>query len=247
VTIRRIKIVVEYNGSGYHGWQIQQNAHTVQAEIENAIFAITGEKVRVAGAGRTDAGVHAYGQTAHFDTKAAIPAEKFQYALNAVLPKDIAVISSEAAEPGFHARYSATGKTYQYKILNRKARSPLAENLAWHIPEPLDFDQMKTASSLFTGMHDFSSFCASGHNIKDFTRTITESSWSRENGYLVYTIRGSGFLYKMVRTIVGTMVEIGLGKRSPDTVPELLTNKNREMAGITAPPFGLYLVSVDYD
>jgi tRNA pseudouridine38-40 synthase len=247
VTTRRIKIIVEYNGSGYHGWQVQQNAHTVQAEIENAILAITGEKVRITGAGRTDAGVHAYGQTAHFDTKSTIPADKFQYALNAVLPKDIAVISSENAEPEFHARYSATSKTYQYKIINRRVRSPLAENMAWHIPEPLDFDQMAAAALLFIGTHDFSSFCSSGHSLSNFTRTITASKWSREDGYLVYTICGSGFLYKMVRIIVGTMVEIGLRKRSPDTVPELLTNKEREKAGITAPPFGLYLVSVDYD
>jgi len=247
VTTRRIKIVVEYNGSGYHGWQVQQNGHTVQAEIENAIFAITGEKVRVTGAGRTDAGVHAYGQTAHFDTKSAIPADKFQYALNAVLPKEVAVISSEEADPGFHARYSATSKTYRYKIINRRIRSPLAENMAWHIPEPLDFEQMKAAASLFIGTHDFSSFCSSGHNISDFTRTITASQWNPEDDYLVYTVQGNGFLYKMVRIIVGTMVEIGLGKRLPDTVTELLANGEREKAGITAPPFGLYLVSVDYD
>ncbi|HAA25777.1 MAG TPA: tRNA pseudouridine(38-40) synthase TruA [Ruminiclostridium sp.] len=247
MAVRRIKIIVEYNGTGYHGWQVQNNAHTIQAEIENAIFAITGEKVRVTGAGRTDAGVHAYGQTAHFDTESAIPADKFQYALNAVLPKDIAVISSEEAGPGFHARYSATSKTYQYKVINRITRSPLAENMAWHIPEPLDFDQMAAASSFFLGTHDFSSFCSSGHNISNFTRTITVSQWSRDGDYLVYTIRGNGFLYKMVRIIVGTMVEIGLGKRSPAAVPELLADKERKKSGITAPPYGLYLVRVDYD
>jgi len=247
VAARRIKIVVEYNGAGYHGWQVQHNAHAVQAEIEKAIFAVTGEKVRVTGAGRTDAGVHAYGQTAHFDTESAIPAEKFQYALNAFLPKDIAVISSEEAEPGFHARYSATSKTYQYKIFNRKTRSPLAENMAWHVPEPLDFAEMAKASSLFLGTHDFSSFCSSGHNISNFTRTITVSQWSRDGDYLIDTIRGNGFLYKMVRIIVGTMVEIGLGKRSPDTVPELLANRDRKKSVITAPPHGLYLVSVEYD
>jgi len=245
--LRRIKLTIEYDGSEFHGWQIQSNAHTIQAEMEDAVFKITGEKVRVTGAGRTDAGVHALGQVAHFDTSSVIPADKFKNALSAVLPAGVAVICSEEVDFNFHSRFSATGKTYEYKILNRPIRSPLMENRSWHIREALDLKALKQAAEVFPGTHDFSSFCASGRIIYDFERRIYESEWNVQEDFLIYRVTGNGFLYNMVRIMVGTMAEVGMGKRKPESISDILQGKNRDLAGITAPPQGLYLVKVHYD
>jgi len=246
VPSRRIKLVIEYDGSFYHGWQIQKNVPSVQEEIEKAVFRITGEKVSVTGSGRTDAGVHAYGQAAHFDTESRIPADKFAEVLNTVLPPSIAVVSSKEVPPGFHARFSAIKKTYKYKILNRPVRSPIMDKRAWHVPWPLDIGSMNRAASFFTGFHDFTAFCASGHSVTDFERHIYHSGWTEEGGLLVYTVTGNGFLYNMVRIMTGTMVEVGLNKRPAESIPGLLEKKDRRLAGITAPPQGLYLWEVDY-
>lgn len=245
--LKRIKLVIEYDGSCFHGWQIQHNVATIQEEVEKAIFRITGEKTSVYGSGRTDAGVHAYGQAAHFDTKSKIPAEKFSEVLNTVLPPSIAVISSEEVCSDFHARFSAVNKTYKYKILNRRFRSPIMEKKAWHIPYPLDIQSMNKAAADFIGFHDFSAFCASGHSVTSFERHIYASEWTVEDGCLVYTVTGNGFLYNMVRIMTGTMVEIGLKKRPVDGILELIENKDRRQAGVTAPPHGLYLWEVNYD
>lgn len=245
--LRRIKLTIEYDGTNYHGWQVQDNAHTVQAELENAILRITGERVRITGSGRTDTGVHALGQVAHFETSSMIPAEKFRKALSAVLPLDVAVISSEEVDFDFHSRFSATRKTYEYRILNRQIRSPLMEKRVWHIKEALDFKVLSQAAEAFLGTHDFSSFCASGRSISNFERTIHLSEWSERQGLLVYSVCGNGFLYNMVRIMVGTMIEAGLGKITPESISDILTEKNRNLAGITAPPQGLYLVEVHYD
>lgn len=244
---RRIKLIIEYDGSNYHGWQVQHNAVTVQEMLEKAIFRITGEQTRVTGAGRTDTGVHAYGQVAHFDTQSKIPAPKFTQALNAVLPNDVAVLSSEETDDGFHARFSTVGKTYEYKILNRHPRSPMMANRAWHIREPLNYDSMQQAAASFVGTHDFSAFCSSGHSTVTFDRTIFSSEWKRQGDCLIYRVTGNGFLYNMVRIMTGTMVEVGLKKRQPDSIEKLLEEKDRNKAGITAPPHGLYLVAVYYE
>jgi len=244
--LRRIKLTIEYDGSDFHGWQIQDNARTVQAVMENAVFKITGEKVRVTGAGRTDTGVHALGQVAHFDTGSTIPGEKFKDALSAVLPSSVAVICSEEVNFNFHSRFSATGKTYEYKILNRPIRSPIMEKRSWHIREALDFKALNQASELFIGTHDFSSFCASGRIVSSFERTIYLSEWIEQKDLLIYRVTGNGFLYNMVRIMVGTMVEAGMGKRKPESISGILCGKNRDLAGITAPPQGLYLVKVHY-
>lgn len=244
--LRRIKLVIEYDGSFFHGWQVQKNLTSVQEEIEKAIFKVTGEKVSVTGSGRTDAGVHAYGQAAHFDTESKIPADKFSIVLNTVLPPSVAVISSMEVPHDFHARFSAVKKTYKYKILNRPTRSPIMEKRAWHIPVPLDIGSMKKAASLFIGYHDFSAFCASGHNVKNFERHIYDSGWTVEGDLIEYTVTGSGFLYNMVRIMTGTMVEVGMGKRPAESISGLLEGKNRRQAGITAPPQGLYLWEVCY-
>lgn len=245
--VKRIKLIIEYDGSYFHGWQIQENLTTVQAEIEKAIFKVTGEKVTVHGSGRTDAGVHAYGQTAHFDTESRIPPEKFSDVLNTVLPPSVAVISSEEVPGDFHARFSAVKKTYKYKILNRKSRSPIMDKRAWHIPKPLDIHEMNRAAAFFIGFHDFSAFCASGHSVTNFERHIYASEWTVEGDCLVYTVSGSGFLYNMVRIMTGTMVEVGLNKRPAESIPEIIEKKDRRLAGITAPPQGLYLWEVCYD
>ncbi|NLM09898.1 MAG: tRNA pseudouridine(38-40) synthase TruA [Clostridiaceae bacterium] len=244
--LKRIKLVIEYDGSFFHGWQIQKNVITVQEEIEKAIFRITGEKVSVTGSGRTDAGVHAYGQTAHFDTESKIPAEKFSEVLNTVLPPSVAIVSSREVSADFHARFSAVKKTYKYKVLNRPVRSPIMEKRAWHIPKPLDIKSMNKAASYFIGFHDFTSFCASGHSVTDFERHIYHSEWTLEDDSLVYTVSGNGFLYNMVRIMTGTMVEVGLNKRQAENISELFEKKDRRLAGITAPPQGLYLWEVFY-
>lgn len=244
--IRRIKLVIEYDGSDFHGWQVQENAHSVQGEVERAIYKITGEKTRVTGASRTDTGVHAFGQVAHFDTASKIPPDKFAVVLNTVLPPEVSVISSEEVPANFHARFSSCGKIYEYRVLNRPIRSPILAKRAWHIREPLDLEAMQLAAPKFIGKHDFSSFCASGHSVITFERIITASGWQRDGECLVYRVSGNGFLYNMVRIMTGTMVEIGLKKRPPEDIDALLDEKNRNKAGITAPPQGLYLVKVHY-
>jgi tRNA pseudouridine38-40 synthase len=244
---RRIKLIIEYDGTGFHGWQIQNNAHTVQEEMEKAILRITGEKIRIAGAGRTDAGVHAFGQVAHFDTLSRIPADRFAAALNSVLPETIAVITSEEVEQDFHARFSATGKTYEYRILNRQIRSPMITKRAWHVREKLDLSAMNAAALCFIGKHDFSAFCSSGHSVLTYERTIFSSEWLSEHDCLIYRVWGNGFLYNMVRIMVGTMVEVGMKKRDATEITKLLIEKDRNKAGITAPPQGLCLMKVHYD
>lgn len=239
-------MIIEYDGSAFHGWQLQNNARSVQGEMEKAVFRLTGEKARVTGASRTDTGVHAYGQTVHFDTESKIPAGKFAVALNSWLPEEVAVISSEEADPGFHARFSSTGKTYEYRVLNRYNRSPILAKRTWLVREPLNVQNMRKAASYFIGNHDFTSFCASGHSTVTFDRTIFTSEWLEDGDCLVYRVHGNGFLYNMVRIMTGTMVEIGMNKRPADDIARLLEKKDRNQAGITAPPQGLYLMKVHY-
>lgn len=243
---RRIKLTIEYDGSYFHGWQMQENAHSVQEELEKAILRLTGENSRVTGASRTDTGVHALGQVAHFDTHSRVPADKFVQALNSFLPPQVAIVLSEEAAPDFHSRFSATGKIYEYKVLNRKNRSPLLANRTWHVREDLDITAMNQAAQGFIGKHDFSAFCASGHSVRTFGRIIYSSEWKREGDILIYRVSGNGFLYHMVRIMTGTMVEIGKKKRPAEEIEALIAGRDRNLAGITAPPDGLYLVKVLY-
>jgi tRNA pseudouridine38-40 synthase len=243
---RNIKLTLEYDGSLYHGWQFQDNAVSVQEILSKAIKALTGEDVMPTGAGRTDAGVHACGQVANFRTESPIPAERFTPALNSLLPPGIAVLRSEEAEEGFHARFSAKGKHYRYLILNRPQRSPIWENRAWHVRGNLDLETMRQALSFLPGKHDFKAFCASGHQNVGFVRTITSLEVVREGDILRVDIRGDGFLYNMVRIIVGTMVDIGRGYLAPGVIPEALRTGDRNTLGMTAPAVGLYLMEVFY-
>jgi len=244
--MRNIKLVLEYDGSKYHGWQFQANANSVQQELATAIKKLTGESVIPDGAGRTDAGVHALGQVASFKTESSIPAEKFAPALNSILPPGICVLRSEQADPDFHPCFSAKGKHYCYLVLNRAQRSPLWETRAWHVRDRLDFEAMEKAARYFMGTHNFRAFCASGHQNKTFTRTIAHSSWQFGNEVLRYDTIGDAFLYNMVRIMTGTMIDIGRGRFPPEVILEAFETGERNTLGMTAPPEGLYLVEVFY-
>jgi tRNA pseudouridine38-40 synthase len=244
--MRKIKLVIEYDGSGYHGWQYQKNAISVQEVLSKAIKKLTGEDIIPDGAGRTDAGVHAYGQVASFITSSSIPAEKFTPALNTYLPDNISIIASEEADENFHARFSAKGKHYRYIIINRPQKSAIWASKAWHVRETLDFEAMKKAAGFFIGHKCFRAFCASGHSAKTFDRTVFYSQWHRDGEFLVYDTKGDGFLYNMVRIMVGTMVDIGKGRYKPEIIEEAIRNQQRNSIGVTAPPSGLYLMEVFY-
>ena len=244
--MRNIKLTLEYDGALYHGWQFQINAVSVQEILSRAIKELTGEDIIPDGAGRTDAGVHAYGQIASFSTQSSIPAAKFTPALNTLLPPGISILSSEEMDNDFHARFSAKGKHYRYLILNRPQRSPLWENRVWLIRDKLDFEAMRKASSYLPGTHSFRAFCASGRQNKSFIRTITQSSWEMEGDILKFDIYGDGFLYNMVRIIVGAMADIGRGRFKPEIIQEAFESEDRNTLGMTAPATGLYFVEVFY-
>jgi len=252
--MRNIKLTIEYDGTNYHGWQSQKNAVSVQDEIQKAIRELTGEDCLLIGAGRTDMGVHALGQVANFKTQSKVPADKFSYALNSLLPDDIVIKKSEEVSPDFHAQYSARGKKYMYLIYNSTRPSALLRDRAYFVPQKLDIAAMKKAAACFIGTHDFSAFRAVGSSAKTSVRTITNASLDvcndfslvARNNLLKFEIEGNGFLYNMVRIIVGTLVEIGIGKLPCDSVPGIIKSCDRKKAGRTAPPHGLYLVEVYY-
>jgi tRNA pseudouridine38-40 synthase len=260
------KLTLTYDGSGFHGWQVQPGLVTVQSSLSDAIERITGERLHPQGSGRTDAGVHALAQVASFSLAIDIPAANFQRALNRVLPQGIRVLSAELVEPRFHARHSALRKTYQYRIFERRAWTPaghLAERIcspflapyAWDCRWPLHLDRMNAAAAHFAGEHDFASFAATdpdraaraGDAAPSSTvRSIFSAAWSREDGLLHFRVTGNGFLHHMIRNLVGTMVDVGRGSYSPDDMPRLLAARDRTLAGPTAPARGLFLVSVEY-
>ena len=250
--MRTFKVIVSYDGTDFSGFQRQANARSVQAELELALAAIDGKHVTVAGAGRTDAGVHALGQVASFKLASAISENDLCRALNAKLPEDVRVLSADVAPHGFNARFSARSKMYRYRISNTRVMSPFQRRFAWHISRRLDFDAMNDAARELLGEHDFACFQAKGGKIRTSIRTMTRSEWTEEplaggGRLLVYEIAGTGFLKYMVRAVVGTMVQVGDGRRSPESVRNLLVSGTRAAAGPTAPPSGLYLVRVDYD
>ncbi len=245
---RNFKLVLEYDGSGYHGWQKQKGVLTVQEVIESSLAIILGKEVHVRAAGRTDAGVHALGQVINFYARTRLEPSDIQRGLNSLLPEDIVVKDAEEVDVSFHARYSAKAKLYRYCVLNRRLPSALWRKYAWHVPYNLDHDSMKLALSYLEGEHDFSSFRASRSSVKSSVRTLFRADCEvKPDGLLVFSFLGNGFLRHMVRIIVGTTIEVGMGKRSPDEMIRILEGKDRSLAGITAPAHGLYLVRVDYD
>ena len=242
--MRNILLTIEYCGTNYCGWQNQPNGISVQSVIEKALKKLTNSDIQIAGSGRTDAGVHAYGQTATFKTDCNIPIQNFHLAINSIIPDDIRIIKAEEKKEDFHARYSATAKKYVYKILNKHINSAFQSDRVWHISKKINVEAMKEASKEIIGTHDFSAFMATGSSIKDTTREIYNIDITENCGKILIEVFGNGFLYNMVRIITGTLVEIGQGKDI--NIKEVLESKDRTNAGITAPPQGLYLKEVIY-
>lgn len=246
--MQRYKCVIAYDGTDFSGYQIQPNKRTVQRELEAALAKIHKDnEVKVFASGRTDAGVHAKGQVIHFDSPLLISADRWEAALNACLPRDISVFSVEKVSESFHARFSAVGKEYRYVLYLASKRDPFRRNYAYQYPFPLDLEAMKAAGRYLLGTHDFTSFCSAKTEVEDKIRTISEIHFSLEGDLLTIQFIGSGFLYNMVRILVGTLLETGSGSRSPETIPELLLKKDRRLAGKTAPAHGLYLWQVFFD
>lgn len=244
--MKRIKLIVAYDGTNYHGWQVQNNGETIESMLNAALRDLTGEDICVLGASRTDAGVHAMGNVAVFDTEARMPGDKFVYALNQRLPEDIRVQHSCEVPPDFHPRYQDTVKTYEYRILNREFPLPAYRLNAHFTYRALDEARMQQAADLLIGEHDFQSFCAAGAQVKSTVRTIYDVKVLRDGDLLTIRITGNGFLYNMVRIIAGTLMKVGCGEWEPAYIQEILDAKDRMKAGPTAPAKGLTLVEIRY-
>lgn len=244
---RTIKLVLEYDGTDFAGWQVQPAQRTIQGELEAGLFRLLGESIRVHGAGRTDAGVHALGQVVSFLTQSKAPLKAFREGLNSQLPRDMVVLSAEEVEEGFHARRSARGKRYRYKILNRQVPSPLLRRFAWWQPRPWDIEKIKAAVPFLLGEHDFSSFRASDCQAKHAVRTMRSIEVERQGDEIDLTFEATAFLKHMVRNLVGTLREVALGEREPEDIERLLLARDRRLAGSTAPPQGLTLLEVFYE
>lgn len=241
------KLTIEYDGSNYHGWQKQKNDRTIQEEIENAIFKITRNQVVLAGSGRTDAGVHAFNQTAHFFCNTHIEAKNLGRAINSVVPNDIIIKKCVRMDDTFHARYDVKSKVYHYRILNRETPSAICRQYAWFIPKKLHVNAMKAAACHLPGTKDFKAFEATGSPRSSTIRRIINAELSvKDKGYLIFEIKGEGFLKYMVRNIVGTLVGVGAGKITPDDFKNIIASRDRSLAGRTAPACGLFLMHVNY-
>jgi len=245
--MRNIKLIVQYDGTAYAGFQVQPQARTVQGELEKHCAAICGHPVRIVGSGRTDAGTHAQGQVVNFRTEGTVPTDRIPAALNSLLPPDIVVRAAEEAPEGFDARRAARGKVYRYTILNRQMPSAFLRNLAWHVRRPLNLEAMIEAGACLLGEQEFSSFAAAGGEVGSKVRVLRRLDWTRSQDLLLCTLEASGFLYKMARALVGTLVEVGLGRLSPGRVAEILAARDRSAAGPTAPAHGLCLLRVIYE
>jgi tRNA pseudouridine38-40 synthase len=246
--MRNIKLLIEYDGTNYHGWQVQPNNLTVQEVIQKKIEIMTRQRTLLIASGRTDSGVHALGQVANFKTSAQIPVEGFRRGLNSLLPSDIIIRSAEEVGLEFHAQMGAKRKTYRYLILNRELPSAIYRNYSWHYPLPLDLPALQNAAGVLLGEKDFSSFQAADPDTADPVREVFKAEWSLKKGdFLCFTVEAEGFLKHMVRNMVGTLAEVGKGRISAEEFEQILDARDRRRAGITAPPQGLYLVEVKYE
>jgi tRNA pseudouridine38-40 synthase len=245
--LRTLKLIVQYDGTDYVGWQRQPNGVSIQELIERAIEPIEGRPVTVVGAGRTDAGVHALGQVASVQLESAIDPASLARALNATLPEDVRVASAEEAAPGFNARFSATGKVYVYRIWTGPFLPPFERRYFWHVPAALDVERMREAARALVGTHDFSAFRAAGSDAATSERTIHDLRVEVEHERVTVTVAGDGFLRYMVRALAGTLVEVGQGRRPVEGVAVALASRDRSLAGPTAPARGLFLLRVLYE
>lgn len=244
--MKRVRLTVSYDGTNYCGWQVQPNGITIEEVLNKKLSDLTGEEIAVTGASRTDSGVHARGNVAVFDTASPIPAERMAYALNRKLPDDIVIVKSEEVPPDWHPRYQDCTKTYEYHIWNAEVPDPAKRHTTYHVSYHLDIGKMQKAARYLVGEHDFVSFCSIHRNVKTTVRTIYSIEIEKEKEALTIRIRGNGFLYNMVRIIVGTLLRVGRGFYTPEQVKDILEAKSRDAAGVTAPPQGLMLMEIRY-
>lgn len=245
--LTHFKLTIEYDGTHFHGWQVQPGLSTIQHEIQTILQTMTREKIIIHGSGRTDAGVHALGQVAHFACDTRIPAGQFQLALNMMLPKGIVIRECRVVDESFHARFSARRKTYQYRILNSPIPAGIGRQYVWHIHRPLNMEAMQAAAFHLIGEMDFKSFEGTGSPRESTVRTIDRAEFYKKDDIIYFEVSGTGFLKFMVRNIVGTLTEVGLGKQTPLDFKQIILAKDRKEAGATAPPHGLFLLFVEYD
>ena len=244
----RVKCIVSYDGTQFSGYQVQPNKRTVQSEIEAVLTKLhKGQSMKIHASGRTDAHVHAVGQVFHFDTTLTIPSEKWPYALNSLLPNDIVILEAEYVADNFHSRFDASKKEYRYKISTQKMPDVFKRDYTYHFPYLLDVNSMKQACHYLCGTHDFTSFCVAKTEVEDKVRTIYSIEIMEDETDLIFCFKGNGFLYNMVRILMGTLLEVGQGKKTPDQIPSILKGKDRSLSGRTAPGQGLYLWKVYYD
>jgi len=239
-------MAIEYDGTDFSGWQRQPNGRSVQQALEDALAAVTGESVRITGAGRTDAGVHALAQAASFKSSSPLQPRELMAAMNAKLPHDASILDLQEAPADFDAQRSARGKTYAYIIVNRRVRSPLLRRTSLFVPQELDIEAMKTAARFIRGEHDFACFRSARGSAKTSTRHVTQLDLEVTDNRIIIAISANGFLYNMARAIVGTLIEVGRGKIAPDDVRDIMSSGDRSRAGPTAPAHGLCLVNVQY-
>lgn len=244
--MKRVKLTVAYDGTNYCGWQVQPNGITIQEVLNQCLSEFTGEKIETIGASRTDAGVHALGNVAVFDTEMRMPGDKFSFALNQRLPEDIRIQKSEEVDVNFHPRYIKSQKTYEYRILNRRFSIPTERFYSHFTYIPLDIEKMREAAEYLVGEHDFKSFCGTGAQVKTTVRTVKEIQIEKNEDRITIRITGEGFLYNMVRIIAGTLMDIGGGLYPPEKMQEILEAKDRKKAGPTAPARGLTLMEIQY-
>lgn len=246
--MKNFKLTIEYDGTEFNGWQIQKTGRTVQGEIESAVSVMARQKIRVTGSGRTDAGVHALGQTAHFRCETRLTEKDFFAGLNSLLPSDIVILSCRQVSSEFHARYNTKEKIYRYNILNRPLPAAIERHYAWHIKSPLDVDAMQRAADILKGEHDFSAFENTGSPRSNSIRTVYSSVFNRspDGHHLSFEISANGFLRYMVRNIVGTLVQVGQCRITVEQFAEIKDSLNRSLAGAAAPAHGLFLISVKY-
>jgi len=245
--MRNIKLLIEYDGTNYQGWQVQPKGSTIQGMLEEKLGLLTGESIQLFGSGRTDSGVHALAQVAHFKTQSQMDIHTMQRALNSLLPPDIVIQKIEEVEESFHARRYSKSKVYEYRILNRNLRSAFHRGYVWHIPQKLNLTEMKKASKHLIGEHDFSSFRSVGTPTRTAVRRVIRAEWKRgREGFIRFEIEANGFLKQMVRAIIGTLVEVGKGRINAVEFQKILNSKDRKKAGPTAPAQGLFLKEVKY-